>query len=229
MEFRRICDDTDDMGMFELAHNQGFVKDGEAWYRNFERQLPARDLVREVHKLLATEENSDFTADDLDDNENFDDLLLEAGAYGTENLDGVLAILYNLLWGMADVREWLKAYETHGLPTTMRPEVLKQAIDTWGGFAQTDMAIEEMSELTKAILKHRRAKTREDFLRTRNDVYEEMADVIIMLMQLLMIFGGRQEVQKIIDEKINRLAGRLENAGSAAADGAAQEVMQPAT
>lgn len=36
-------------------------------------------------------------------------------------------------------------------------KILERAINTYGAYAQVDMAIEEMSELTKALLKHRRA------------------------------------------------------------------------
>ena len=39
VEFRRICDDTSNMGMWELAHNHVFVKNGEAWYRDLEREI----------------------------------------------------------------------------------------------------------------------------------------------------------------------------------------------
>ena len=94
------------------------------------------------------------------------------------------------------------------LPTVAQPEVLQKAIETYGRQAQTDMAIEEMSELTKALLKLRRAG---DAGRTgaREDVFEEMADVIIMLTQLMMIFGGRKAVQAFIDAKVKRLEERL--------------------
>lgn len=121
MELRKICDDTRDMGMWELAHNQVFVKDKEAWYRNFEREISVRDLVREIYRKHVTTEDAEELADD----EVFDDVMLEAGYYGTDNMEGVCSILYTALWGMADVREWLKAYETHGLPTAMQPEVLQ--------------------------------------------------------------------------------------------------------
>lgn len=43
---RRICDDTSDMGMWELAHNHVFIKNGEAWYRDFEREISVLDLMR---------------------------------------------------------------------------------------------------------------------------------------------------------------------------------------
>ena len=228
MERRKICDDTRDMGMWELAHNQVFVKDKEAWYRNFEREISVRDLVREIYRKHVTTEDAEELADD----EVFDDVMLEAGYYGTDNMEGVCSILYTALWGMADVREWLKAYETHGLPTAMQPEVLQSAVDTYGKEAQVDVAIEEMSELIKALLKNRRAEHSPeawDYEKTRQNIFEEIADVVIMLTQLLMIFGGRDAVQKAIDAKVERLATRLAGAAKEAGADAAQDTLQSAT
>lgn len=33
---RLTKDDVNEMGMIDLAHNQVFIKDGEAWYRDLE-------------------------------------------------------------------------------------------------------------------------------------------------------------------------------------------------
>lgn len=228
MELRKICDDTRDMGMWELAHNQVFVKNKEAWYRDFEREISVRDLVREIYRKHVTTEDAEELADD----EVFDDVMLEAGYYGTDNMEGVCSILYTALWGMADVREWLKAHETHGLPTTMQPEVLQNAVDTYGKEAQVDVAIEEMSELIKALLKNRRAEHSPeawDYEKTRQNIFEEIADVVIMLTQLLMIFGGRDAVQKAIDAKVERLSTRLTGAAREAGADAAQDTLQSAT
>lgn len=206
MEMRRICDDTSEMSMWELAHNQVFIKDKEAWYRDFTREISARDLVREIYRKHVTTED----AAELGDDDIFDDIMLDAGYNGTDEMEGVCSILYTALWGMAEVREWLKVYETTGLPTTMRPEVLQQAIDIYGSREQEEMAIEEMSELTKAIVKRHRASDKDGYGRAMQSITEEMADVIIMLTQLIMIYGNRKGVQKAIDEKVKRLAGRLE-------------------
>lgn len=227
MEFRKICDDTSNMSMTELAHNHVFVKNGEAWYRDYDREISVRDLMREI----CSEHASPADADELDD-ETLDEVLVDNLCFGTVELEGVFALLYMTLWGMADVRAWLEVYEKHGLPTTMRPEILQQAVDTYGKEAQVDMAIEEMSELTKALLKHRRAeKSPEawDYEKTRQSILEETADVIIMLTQLLMIYGGREVVQKDINDKVKRLEERLNMAAKEAGADAAQEVLQSAT
>lgn len=96
-------------------------------------------------------------------------------------------------------------------------EILRAAVDTYGKDAQTDMMIEEMSELTKALLKHRRYGTSETF----DNVLEEMADVEIMLDQMKLIYGDHPIVR---DSKIQRLASRL-----GITDGAAKGGLAPAT
>ncbi len=92
-------------------------------------------------------------------------------------------------------------------------EVLKKAINTYGRDTQEDMAFEEMSELTKAILKRRRAIKKHaspDRIREReSDVREEIADVIIMIQQLILLYDSDGEIQEVINNKIKRLGERL--------------------
>lgn len=211
MENRKICDDVSDMNMYELAHNQVFVKDGEAWYRDYDREISARNLIREIYRKHIGAEEAEAIADD----DTFDDVLLDAGYYGEDDLEGVCSILYTALWGMAEVRDWLREYINSGVPAIKNPEVLQQAIDTWGTLAQTDMAIEEMSELTKAILKYRRAYGKAESGAAEGNIREEIADVFIMLAQLIIIFDRDGAVQREIDFKISRLAERLEKSGRA--------------
>ena len=75
-----------------------------------------------------------------------------------------------------------------------KTELLKKAINTYGVQAPKDMMIEEMSELTKAILKERRAlkdrnKKYIDLEVARGEIKEEIADVQIMLNQMKIIYG----------------------------------------
>ena len=231
MEVRKNCDDPADMSAWEPAHNMMFVKDREACYRDFERETTLLDLVREIYRKHTGEDGLTQEMDELDD-ETLDEILADNLQYGTDDWDGVIALLYQTAWGAAELREWLKAYETHGLPTTMRPEVLQQAIDTYGSHAQEEMAIEEMSELTKAIVKRHRAADKPSYDKAMSGIAEEMADVIIMLTQLLMFYGNRRDVQRAVDEKVKRLAGRLESERAemtGAAMDAAAEVLEPAT
>ena len=88
-----------------------------------------------------------------------------------------------------------------------RTEVLQKAINTYGVTSQENMAIEEMSELTKAILKHRRAFGAAEKRAVNENVVEEIADVQIMLDRMRMIYGGTSEQEAY---KLERLEKRLE-------------------
>lgn len=83
---------------------------------------------------------------------------------------------------------------------------LHTIISTYGVNPQVDMAIEECSELTKALLKFRRKPTSA----TRHDIIDELADVQIMLNQMKIIFDCTGEVENMIDYKINRQLERIE-------------------
>lgn len=84
-------------------------------------------------------------------------------------------------------------------------EIYKQAIETYGVRAQKLMAIEEMSELTKEICKDFRGKL------NREHLIEEMADVTIMLDQMLLIYEiSGEEILSMCGRKMKRLKERLE-------------------
>ena len=86
-----------------------------------------------------------------------------------------------------------------------RIAVLESAISVFGLRPQKDMAIEEMSELTKAICKERRARTKTERAEARANIIEEIADVYIMLQQLIMIYDQDGECQSAVDYKVDRL------------------------
>lgn len=81
-------------------------------------------------------------------------------------------------------------------------KTLVNAIRTYGYRAQLAMAIEEMSELTKAICKYWRHQNKE----TCDQILEEMADVEIMLEQMKIMFGNPKDIK---EQKIHRLFHRL--------------------
>ena len=77
------------------------------------------------------------------------------------------------------------------------------------------MAIEEMSELTKAILKNRRSWTHisdADHAKLVRDVVEKAADVLITVAQVIMMYDHTGEIQGMVDYKLDRLRDRLEDA-----------------
>lgn len=85
-------------------------------------------------------------------------------------------------------------------------DTYKQAIETYGVRMQKLMAIEEMSELTKEICKDFRGKL------NREHLIEEMADVLIMLDQMLLMYKvSGEEICQMCERKMNRLRERLED------------------
>lgn len=86
--------------------------------------------------------------------------------------------------------------------------IMERAIALYGVDHQVDVAIEEMAELTKAMLKMRRgAKSFGDWEAEWDAIREEMADVSIMLSQLELIYG---DVADIEEAKLIRLQKRLD-------------------
>lgn len=97
---------------------------------------------------------------------------------------------------------------------------IEKIFDTYGFGAQSDVAVEEMAELTKAIMKFRRAIYNEnemEYQRLIDDVAEEIADVQIMLWQLVYFLstigfdGGGAAVNELIHKKIDRQLERIKN------------------
>lgn len=93
----------------------------------------------------------------------------------------------------------------------MIEEVIRQMLSKFGEDSQIDVAIEEMSELTKELIKYKRSKihSREKQASSREHVIEEIADVVFMLDYLVEIFGiDLEELQKTITEKAQRTKER---------------------
>ena len=81
---------------------------------------------------------------------------------------------------------------------------------------QIDILIEEMSELTKALLKNRRARNmhNKEFIKaTEESIIEEAADVEIMIQQLIHFIhyleDSEQEVLRVMNEKLDRQLKRI--------------------
>lgn len=90
-----------------------------------------------------------------------------------------------------------------------RDAVFRRCICNYGTAPQMDMAIEEMSELTKALLKWRRARGAE-LTAARDNIVDELADVRIMCRQMEILFQCEDEVEKRIDFKVQRQSKRLD-------------------
>lgn len=85
--------------------------------------------------------------------------------------------------------------------------LFEDAYKTWGKIPQVLMVVEEMAELQKELVKNiNRNKDNVD------KITEELADVLIVLEQLKIIYGISEEtLEKIAAEKINKLKENLKN------------------
>lgn len=83
-------------------------------------------------------------------------------------------------------------------------EIYRDTLDKWGVEGQYDQAVEECAELI-AVLKHfRRGKVDEA------RVVDELADVYLMVGQLIYMFG-EERVERAVAEKVKKLQGLLKS------------------
>ena len=196
---------------FQTALNFTDVsEDGWVWLRQPEMALTeyARQLVKGHGSSI------DLGCNDMELSESLTDHLFDDPK---QSIDGLIAEHYTILWAYATLREKLKWYEDAGIPVIPNYglSTIRRAINRYGTAPQLQMAIKEMSELTKAICNLQRATT----FNYRNgakikvaheSVREEIADVYIMLAQLVEIVGKPEEVQQIVLEKLEQLKGALD-------------------
>lgn len=89
--------------------------------------------------------------------------------------------------------------------------ILEGAINKWGNTLQITVAIEELSELQKALCKYQRwattTKDGEGRAEVVASIKDEIADVSIMLNQLELIFGDctEEEIAKL--ERLEKMVG----------------------
>lgn len=82
-------------------------------------------------------------------------------------------------------------------------EVFRAALDKWSADAQTVMVFEEMSELQKELCKHARGRENVE------QIAEEIADVQIMLEQMIVLHNCEDAVKEYRRSKIERLKIRV--------------------
>ena len=83
------------------------------------------------------------------------------------------------------------------------PEILYDAVYTFGQSHQIKKAIEEMSELTKELVKYQIGEGDPEH------IAEELADTEITLDQLRIIFGNDEAVDAWKQKKLERLGGLI--------------------
>ena len=108
-----------EMNMVELAHNCMYAKDGWAWYRDYDSDMDLRDFIRRFSEA----EGSELP----DDNETLDDILMDNLQYGINDPHGRTALVYRLMWAMADLRETLMDYENTGV----NPKEIENLLHKW--------------------------------------------------------------------------------------------------
>ena len=87
---------------------------------------------------------------------------------------------------------------------------MQLAIDSYGRVNQVIKTVEELSELSQALCKILTSKFTDDNSEIFENIFEEMADVEIMLEQCKIMFQCDKEVNEWKQEKIKRLERRLE-------------------
>ena len=80
----------------------------------------------------------------------------------------------------------------------------------YGYSSQSHILIEEMAELTKAIIKKQRARTLRDHLQAYENIIEEIADVEICLEQIKYLMDLYEKVSEVKESKIKRQLERME-------------------
>lgn len=97
-----------EMTMIELAHNCCFAKGRQAFYRDYDREINAREFARELANMFGYELPWD---DEEFDYEIMDDLPITEDVSKRE----LIALFYRNLWAQAELYECLKKYEETGL------------------------------------------------------------------------------------------------------------------
>lgn len=99
---------------------------------------------------------------------------------------------------------------------TMATTTLHRIADLYGLNEQSRQTQEELAECIVAINKLRRAKkfgTRKKEKKWRRRLISEIADVVIMLRQMVYLLGCQEELEAEIDHKIERQVERMKEAG----------------
>lgn len=90
-----------------------------------------------------------------------------------------------------------------GLTQALQPASLKAIADHYGFTSQADMLTEEAAEFTQAVNKLRRG-----FPDAYKNIKEEVADVLVVALQLRYLLGG-DEIDSIVNKKLTRQLQRI--------------------
>ena len=104
---------------------------------------------------------------------------------------------------LANLDAQLDACVAEDINKTRENEILLSALTKWGAGMQTVMVFEEMAELQKELCKSLRGKD------NRGYIAEEIADVRIMLDQMVILHDCAEDVNVWRKVKLGRLEKRL--------------------
>lgn len=97
------------------------------------------------------------------------------------------------------------------LTDNQRWNILEHIVKHYGEESQLGMVSEECGELLQAVNKYRRAGTNTDKLKAIISTRGEIADVAIMILQLMLIFDIKQkDLLQEIDYKLLRMKRRMD-------------------
>ena len=92
--------------------------------------------------------------------------------------------------------------------TTEQLRHLNTIVEHYGAIHQKDKAIEELSELITELSRCQQEPNEPCY---RENIIDELSDVLVMCNQLMIIFDCFGEVEERIDFKINRQLGRIKS------------------
>lgn len=93
----------------------------------------------------------------------------------------------------------------------LNEDKIREIARHYGAYNQSIQAVEEMAELTQALTKFWRYSGEKQSIISehKENVFEELADVKIMIAQLEVLFFAREDVDKIAEKKIERQLRRI--------------------
>jgi hypothetical protein len=96
--------------------------------------------------------------------------------------------------------------------TPDQEKVFEDAVAVYGTMSQLGQTLEECTECSLAIIKYNRALKHdgpEEQIRRRKELISEIADIIVMSKQCLLIFDA-EEIQQEINYKLRRQRQRID-------------------
>lgn len=174
MERLTINKDVSKMGMVELAHNCCYAKDNKARYRDFDKDIDAREFARKLMQKYGFWTSEGYK-DLLSDDDRFDEAMIENLFYGENELEGLIALFYRNLWAMANLHNVLKTYEDTGLT----PEKILELDETYRELSKEVMQYRNIGTVEECRESMERQKAKEVIINSYADSLYAKPDVTL--------------------------------------------------